>query len=147
LAFAQQRQSKAMNTGGVASSAPGSNFASKTEHRPHKRLVDRTGRAGIRGSADRELHRLHWGRKGTRALGEALSAAEQKAASLRAELQAYEASAQSLFKSPPIEWVAERLSTVKQVLEAEPTTSALTVRRVLEPVRLIPVAPQVGRSY
>ncbi len=34
-----------------------------------------------------------------------------------------------------------------QVLEAEPTTSALTLRRVLGPVRLIPVAPQVGRSY
>src|SRR5262249_27271387 len=85
--------------------------------------------------------------KGTRAVGEALSAAEQKAASLRAELQAYEASAQSLFKAPPVEWVAERLATVKQVLEAEPTTSALTLRRVLGPVKLIPVVPQVGRSY
>lgn len=82
--------------------------------------------------------------KGTRSLGEALSAAEQKAASLRAEVQAYEASAQSLFKAPPVEWVAERLSTVKQVLEAEPTTSALTLRRVLGPVRLIRVAPRVG---
>ncbi len=85
--------------------------------------------------------------KGTRALGEALSAAEQKAASLRAELQAYEASAESLFKAPPVEWVAERLAAVKQVLDAEPTTSALTLRRVLGPVRLIPVGPQVGRSY
>src|SRR5262245_6921722 len=85
--------------------------------------------------------------KGTRALGEALTAAEQKAASFRAELQSYEASAQSLFKAPPVEWVAERLSAVKQVLEAEPTTSALTLRRVLGPVRLFPVAPQVGRSY
>ena len=52
--------------------------------------------------------------KGTRALGEALRAAEQKAGSLRAELQAYEASAQSLFKAPPVEWVAERLSTARR---------------------------------
>ena len=85
--------------------------------------------------------------KGTRALGEALSAAEKKSASLRDELQAYEASAQSMFKAPPVEWVAERLSAVKQVLETEPTTSALTLRRMLGPVKLIPVAPQVGRSY
>src|SRR5262245_38112106 len=43
-------------------------------------------------------------------------------------------------------WPSE-LSAVKRVLEAEPTTSALTLRRLLGPVRLIPVAAQVGRSY
>ena len=85
--------------------------------------------------------------KRTRALGEALSAAEQRAASLRSELQADEASAQSLYKAPPVEWVAERLCSVKQVLEAEPTMSALTLRRVLGRVKLIPVVPQVGRAY
>src|SRR6266849_1373433 len=39
--------------------------------------------------------------KGTRALGEALKAAEQKALALRAELQAYEASGKAAFKAPP----------------------------------------------
>ena len=87
------------------------------------------------------------GGKGTRALGEALKAAEQKAASLQAELQAYEASAQSLFKAPPVEWVAERMSALQPVLEAEATGSALVLRRVLGPVRLVPVVPEVGRSY
>ena len=85
--------------------------------------------------------------KGTRALGEALGAAEQKVAALRVELQAYEASAQSLFKTPPVEWVAERLTALQPLLEGEATKSALILRRVLGPVRLVPVAPEVGRSY
>ncbi len=85
--------------------------------------------------------------KGTRALGEALSTTEHKAVTLRAQLQAYEASANSLFKSPPIEWVAERLAALQPLLEGEPSRSALVLRRVLGPVRLVPVTPQIGRPY
>ena len=54
---------------------------------------------------------------------------------------------QSLFKAPPVEWVAERMSALRPVLEAEATGSALVLRRVLGPVRLVPVVPEVGRSY
>ena len=61
--------------------------------------------------------------------------------------RAYEASAQSLFKAPPVEWVAERMSALQPVLEAEATGSALVLRRVLGPIRLVPVVPEVGRSY
>jgi hypothetical protein len=85
--------------------------------------------------------------KGTRALGEALRAAEQKAAALLSDLKAYEASANSLFKAPPAEWIAERLSAVKPLLEVEPTPSALLLRRVLGPARLVPVVPDIGRPY
>ena len=85
--------------------------------------------------------------KGTRALGEALGEAEQKVAALRAELQAYETSARSLFEAPPVEWVAERLAALQALLEAEPTKSALILRRVLGPVRVVPVVPEVGRPY
>jgi site-specific DNA recombinase len=85
--------------------------------------------------------------KGTRALGEALGAAERKAAFLRAELQAYDASVQSLFKAPPVEWVAERMSALQPVLETDATVSALVLRRVLGPVRLVPVVPEIGRPY
>ena len=85
--------------------------------------------------------------KGTRAIGEALSAAEQKAASLGAELRAYEASAESLFKAPPVEWVAERMSALQPLLEIDTTGSALLLRRVLGSVRLVPVVPEVGRAY
>ena len=85
--------------------------------------------------------------KGTRALGEALGAAEQKTAALRVDLQAYEASAQAVFKAPPVEWIADRLTALQPVLEAAPTESALRLRRVLGAVRLVPVAPQVGKAY
>ena len=85
--------------------------------------------------------------KGTRALGEALSAAEQKAGTLRTDLRAYESSSQAVFKAPPAEWVADRVRALQSVLEAEPSISGLMLRRVLGPVRLNPVTPQVGKAY
>jgi DNA invertase Pin-like site-specific DNA recombinase len=87
------------------------------------------------------------GGKGTRALGEALSAAEQKAAILRSDLKAYEASAGAVFKAPPVEWIADQLRALQPLLEAEPSRSGLLLRRVLGPVRLEPIAPQVGKAY
>ena len=85
--------------------------------------------------------------KGTRALGEALIAAELKAASLRAELQAYEASEEMLFNAPLMKWLVERMSALKSVLETDATGSGLMLRRVLGPIRLVPVVPQLGRPY
>jgi hypothetical protein len=85
--------------------------------------------------------------KGTRALGEALRAAEQKAVALRAELQACEASEKQVFKAPPVEWIAARLMALQPVLEAEPSKSALVLRGVLGRIRLLPVQPQIGKPY
>ena len=85
--------------------------------------------------------------KATRALGEALAVAEQRATALRQELQALDTLAGDLFKAPPIEWVAERLGKLQEVLERETPRSALILRRILGPIRLVPVTPQVGRPY
>ena len=85
--------------------------------------------------------------KGTRALGEALATAEQKALALRTQLQGYEASGRTLFKAPPVEWIANRLREIQPVLETEPSLSALLLRRVLGPVRLVPVKPEIGKAY
>lgn len=52
-----------------------------------------------------------------------------------------------MFKAPPIEWIGHRLMALQSVLEAEPTRSALELRRVLGPTRLVPIAPQVGKPY
>jgi hypothetical protein len=46
-----------------------------------------------------------------------------------------------------VEWIADRLRGIQLVLESEPSQSALLLRRVLGPVRLVPVKPQVGRPY
>ena len=85
--------------------------------------------------------------KATRALGEALAFAEQRAVALRQELQALDTSAGELFKAPPIEWIAERLGKLQELLERETGQSALILRRILGPIRLVPVTPQVGRPY
>jgi len=85
--------------------------------------------------------------KATRALGEALGAAERRAAALRQELRALDTSAGEVFKAPPIEWVAERLAKLQEVLERDTPRSALILRRILGPIRLVPVTPQVGRPY
>jgi hypothetical protein len=52
-----------------------------------------------------------------------------------------------VFKAPPIEWIADRLRALQPLLEAEPSRSGLLLRRVLGPVRLDPIAPQVGKAY
>ena len=85
--------------------------------------------------------------KGSRALADALHAAENKAAAIRDSLQSLEATATDVFKAPPIEWVAFRLQAVQDVLESETATSALLLRRVLGTIKLRPVRPEVGRSY
>jgi len=87
------------------------------------------------------------GGKRTRALGEALEAAEGRAEVLRGDLGALEATAGSVFEAPPVEWVADRVRHLQEVLESEMSRSALLLRAVLGPVKLTPVAPQIGRAY
>ena len=82
----------------------------------------------------------------THALGEALGAAEQRATAQ--ELQDLDTSAGELFKgSTDRMGVAERLGNPQKVLERETPRSALILRRILGPIRLVPVTPQVGKPY
>jgi DNA invertase Pin-like site-specific DNA recombinase len=85
--------------------------------------------------------------KGTPALAQALQCAEENVTALQNELRGLEASAADVFKPPPVEWVVERLGRVQEVLEAETVQSALLLRRILGPVRLVPVRPEVGRPF
>jgi site-specific DNA recombinase len=87
------------------------------------------------------------GGKGTPALADALQAAEHRVRGLRKELRVLETTAGDVFKAPPVEWVGERLKQVREVLERETARSALLLRRILGPIRLTPVTPQVGRPY
>jgi site-specific DNA recombinase len=85
--------------------------------------------------------------KGTPALAEALRSAEGKISTLRAELTSLEETAADVFKTPPLEWLTERLEKVQEILEREIAPSALLLRRILGPIRLTPVTPEVGRPY
>ena len=82
-----------------------------------------------------------------KALAEALRSAETKAATIREELRSLETTAADVFKAPPVEWVTARLEKVQEVLERETGPSALLLRRILGPIRLAPITPQVGRPY
>jgi hypothetical protein len=85
------------------------------------------------------------GGKGTTALGHALHQAEMLAHGLRDEIQALEATATALFEPPPTEWIEERLRHLQDLLEGQVEHSALVLRRILSPVRLVPLLPEVGR--
>lgn len=85
--------------------------------------------------------------KGTKTLADALTQTEHRVESLRAELALMESTAESLFQAPPLEWIAQRVEHLQPLLERETERSALLLRRVLGPVRLAPVRPEVGRPY
>src|SRR5438552_16027165 len=52
-----------------------------------------------------------------------------------------------MFEPPPMEWIAERLGRLQDLLERQTERSALLLRRVLGPVRLVPTRPDVGRPF
>jgi hypothetical protein len=85
--------------------------------------------------------------RGSRALADALEAAERKATELRAEVIELEASHSRPFEPPPIAWVTERLATLQEVLERRTERSALLLRKVLGPIRLEPVRGDIGKPY
>ncbi|MEO6026745.1 MAG: recombinase family protein [Candidatus Binatia bacterium] len=87
------------------------------------------------------------GGKGTPALGEALRAAEHRSEELRSDVAALQATTGSVFQVPPVEWVAERVRNLQELLEHETSRSALLLRGVLGPVRLTPISPEVGKPY
>ena len=85
--------------------------------------------------------------KGTPAWGQALELAERRATTLRDDLTALESTAGEVFRAPPIEWVAERVRGLQDLLERETSRSALILPDVLGPVILKPMTPQIGKSY
>jgi hypothetical protein len=85
--------------------------------------------------------------RGTRALSAALTEAEQRMECLRAEIDLLTATANAIFQAPPLEWVEHRIRALGELLERETARSALLLRRVLGPVRLVPTTPEVGRPY
>jgi len=84
--------------------------------------------------------------KGTPALGQALENAELRARDLTEELAALEATAKSVLRAPPAEWIAHRLQKLDGLLGSATERSALLLRRVLGTVKLTPVTPELGRS-
>ncbi len=85
--------------------------------------------------------------RGSKALGEALAAAERKVEDLRAELELLRRGRDVALKAPPPPWIEERIATLQAVLERRTERSALLLRKLLGKIRLEPVTPEVGRPY
>lgn len=85
--------------------------------------------------------------RGSRALAQALELVEKEAASLRTEINGLGRSQEVLFQAPPVAWIEERLTTLQAVLERKTEKSAMVLRKLLGPIRLEPIRPEVGRPY
>ena len=85
--------------------------------------------------------------RGSQALASALDRVEKDAAALRAEIEGLSRSRAAIFEPPPDAWVSERLATLQSVLERKTEQAALLLRRILGPIVLEPVQPEVGRPY
>ena len=85
--------------------------------------------------------------RGSRALGEALTASETRLTDLRADLEGLRRSQHEVFSAPPREWLVERIATIQTVLERRTERSALLLRKLLGPISMEPVTPDIGRPY
>ena len=85
--------------------------------------------------------------RGSRALADALTASEKRLEDFRVDLDGLRRSRNEVFLAPPREWLAERMMTIQTVLERRTQRSALLLRKLLGPIRMEPVTPDIGRPY
>ena len=85
--------------------------------------------------------------RGSQALAKALVETERRVESLSEEVQALQRSRETVFRTPPVEWIAERVSKLQEVLERRTAQSAQALRKVLGPIRLELVTPDIGRPF
>ena len=85
--------------------------------------------------------------RGSQALARALVDTERRVDVLSEEVTTLKRSREKVFKTPPIEWIAERVENLKELLERRAAQSAQALRNLLGPIRLEPVTPDIGRPF
>ncbi len=85
--------------------------------------------------------------RGSRALASALTETERRVESLREEVDGLRRSRDAVFQAPPIEWIEERLSKLRPLLEQATERSAQLLRQILGTIRLEPTRGDIGRPY
>lgn len=83
--------------------------------------------------------------RGSRTLAQALLETEREVEVLKEELEGLRRSREKVFQVPLIEWIRERLSTLKEILERNVDRSGLVLRNLLGQLRLEPTRGEIGR--
>ncbi len=81
---------------------------------------------------------ISWRGRGSRTLAQALLQSERKVEALKEELESLRRCRGKVFQAPPVEWIQERLSKLKEILERNADRSGLLLRKLLGPLRLEP---------
>ena len=82
-----------------------------------------------------------------KSVADSLELCEKNVDRLGIELEALRMSDKRRFKSPPKEWILERVTDFKGILEQKTERAALLLRKLLGKIRLDPVTPLKGRPY
>ena len=85
--------------------------------------------------------------RGTKAVREELEKLEPRIADLRAEVGGLERASATKMRAPTEAWIRGQVGRLRSVLESRTSKSADLLRRLLCPIRLVPVVPATGRPY
>jgi hypothetical protein len=85
--------------------------------------------------------------RGSQALAKALTETDRRVETLSEEVAALHRSREKVFRTPPVEWIPDRISHLQEVLERRTAQSAQPLRKVLGPIRLESVTPEIGHSF
>ncbi|HEX8837627.1 MAG TPA: recombinase family protein [Candidatus Acidoferrum sp.] len=76
--------------------------------------------------------------RGSRTLAQALLESERKVEALKEELESLHRCRGKVFQVPPLAWIQDRLTKLKDILERNSERSGLLLRKLLGPLRLEP---------
>ncbi len=85
--------------------------------------------------------------RGSQALAKALVETERRVETLSAEVDGLRRSREKVFRTPPVEWIKDRLTNLQEVLELRTAKSAQVLRNILGPIRMELVTPDIGRPF
>jgi site-specific DNA recombinase len=85
--------------------------------------------------------------QGSRTLGGAILETEGRVGTLKANLEVLRRKREVTVTVPPESWIRDRITKFQDLLERRPEKSALLIRRLLGPIRLVPASIKTGRKY
>jgi hypothetical protein len=85
--------------------------------------------------------------RGSQALAKALVETERRVESLITEVDGLRRSREKVFRTPPVEWIKDRLNNLQEVLEQRTAKSAQALRSIVGPIRMELVTPDIGRPF